>query len=266
MKTLNKLLLLLLFTGMGFQSFSQGIEDARALMKKSLDNGKFNGIETSSTLKIIDKKGRERIRELYMASKSYTKENMEKRLILFLAPAEVKGTGMLVFDYDKKSDDLWIYMPAIRKTRRIVSSEKKKSFMGSEFSNADMTTANLDDYSYKLQGNENVDGTDCWKIESIPNNNEVMESTGYAKEVIFLGKADNVIRKVIFYNADNELFKTLIARNVKMIDNGNGKNMAMYLLMENHQNKRKSEIRINEVKVNESLEDHMFSIDFIEKQ
>ncbi|MCD6597186.1 MAG: outer membrane lipoprotein-sorting protein, partial [Bacteroidales bacterium] len=255
MKILTKLLLLLISTGMVFQSFSQGNEDARILMKKSMDNGKFKGIETSSTLKIIDKKGRERIRELYMASKSYNKEDMEKRLILFLAPAEVKETGMLVFDYGKKPDDLWIYMPAIRKTRRIVSSEKKKSFMGSEFSNADMTTANLDDYTYKLQGSENVDGTDCWKIESIPVNNEVMESKGYAKEIIFLGKDDNVIRKVIFYDADAELFKTLVARDIKLIDKANGKNMAMFMLMENHQNERKSEIHINKVKVNEALED-----------
>ena len=266
MKTIKKLLLLLLFIGMGFQVFSQSGTNARALMKKSLDNGKFKGIETSSTLKIIDKKGRERIRELYMASKSYSMENMEKRLILFLDPAEVKGTGMLVLDYGKKPDDIWIYMPAIRKTRRIVSSEKKKSFMGSEFSNADMTTANLDDYTYKLQSGENVGETDCWKIESTPVNNEVLESLGYSREIIYLGKSDLVIRKAVFYDSEGKLLKTLTARNVKMIDEAKSKNMAMFMRMENHQNERKSEIYINKVKVNESLNDQMFSIDFMEKQ
>ena len=73
-------------------------------------------------------------------------------------------------------------------------------------------------------------------------------------------------KKVIFYDADAELFKTLTARDIKLIDKANGKNMAMFMRMENHQNGRKSEIHINKVKVNENLDDQMFSIDFIEKQ
>jgi hypothetical protein len=178
----------------------------------------------------------------------------------------VKGIGLLVFDYDKKPDDLWIYMPAIRKTRRIVSSEKKKSFMGSEFSNADMTTSNLYDYNYKLLGNESVDGTDCWKIESIPANDDIIETTGYSRQIVFLGKNDLVLREVIFYDEDGELLKTLTASDIEVIDNTNEKKMSRFMRMENHQNERKSVIIINEVKVNENLKDEMFSIDFIEKQ
>ncbi len=263
MKTIVKIFITLILLNAGNLLFAQ---NAKELMKQSIDNGKFKGIETRSTLKIIDKKGRERIRELYMASKSYDKTNIEKKIILFLAPADVKGTGLLIFDYDKKPDDLWIYMPAIRKTRRIVSSEKKKSFMGSEFSNADMTTSNLDDYSYKLLGSEMVNGTDCWKIESIPVNDDVMESTGYSKQIVYLGKQDKVLRKVVFFDEDDELLKSLTASNIKVVDKSKEKQMAMFMRMENHQNNRKSEIRMNEVKINENLKDEMFSIDFIEKQ
>lgn len=263
MKTIVKIIITFILLNTVNFVFGQ---DAKELMKQSIDNGKFKGIETRSTLKIIDKKGRERVRELYMASKSYDKTHMEKRIMLFLAPADVKGTGMLVFDYDKKPDDLWIYMPAIRKSRRIVSSEKKKSFMGSEFSNADMTTANLDDYKYKLLGSEKMDETYCWKIESIPVDENVMESTGYSKQIVFLGKNDRVLRKVVFYDTDGELLKTLTASDIKIIDPSSGKKMAMFMRMDNHQNERKSVIIINEVKINENLKDDMFTIDFIEKQ
>jgi outer membrane lipoprotein-sorting protein len=263
MKTIVKIFIALILLNTGNLLYGQ---NAKELMRQSIDNGKFKGIETRSTLKIIDRKGRERIRELYMASKTYDKTNMEKRIILFLAPADVKGTGLLIFDYDKKPDDLWIYMPALRKTRRIVSSEKKKSFMGSEFSNADMTTSNLDDYNYQLLGSENVDGIDCWKIESKPANDEIVGSTGYSKQIVFLGKSDLVLRKVIFYDEDEDLLKTLTARDIEVIDNSNEKKMSRFMRMENHQNNRKSEIKINEVKVNENLKDEMFSIDFIEKQ
>ncbi len=75
---------------------------------------------------IIDKKGRERVRDTAQITKLYNKGETEKKLIRFLSPADVKGTGFLTFDYEDKDDDMWLYMPALRKVRRIVSSEKIK--------------------------------------------------------------------------------------------------------------------------------------------
>jgi hypothetical protein len=103
-------------------------------------------MEAISTLRIYDARGRERVRQTSMASRLFESGSTEKRIIRFLSPAEVKGTGMLIYDYDDRNDDMWIYMPALRKTRRIISNEKRKSFMGSEFSNADMSAPNLEDF------------------------------------------------------------------------------------------------------------------------
>ncbi|MCD4711631.1 MAG: MMPL family transporter, partial [Bacteroidales bacterium] len=115
-------------------SISASAQDAREIVKRSHDIVKVSAFEAVSTLTINDSKGNQRIRRSSMASMSLT-DGTEKRIIKFISPAEVRGTGILIFDYPEKSDDMWIYLPAIRKTRRIVSREKSKSFMGSEFSN-----------------------------------------------------------------------------------------------------------------------------------
>ncbi|MGM0472790.1 MAG: outer membrane lipoprotein-sorting protein, partial [Bacteroidota bacterium] len=124
-------------------------QDPREIIENSHEAVKVSSFEAVSTLTITDSRGNQRVRRNTMASMSLP-DGTEKRIIKFLSPPEVKGTGILIFDYPEKSDDMWIYLPALRKTRRIVSREKSNSFMGSEFSNADMTAPGLDDFSYEL--------------------------------------------------------------------------------------------------------------------
>ncbi|MCK4663023.1 MAG: outer membrane lipoprotein-sorting protein [Bacteroidales bacterium] len=236
----------------------------RQIMEKQKEASKLEGSEMVGTLKIINQKGRERIRKTSIATKSYGND-INKRIIIFLYPADVKGTGMLVFDYENKNDDMWIYMPALRKTRRIVSSEKGKSFMGSEFTNADISTPNLDDFNYKKLGTEQVN-VDCWKIESTPKDEDIADENGYSKRIIYIGKKDFVIRKTVYYNLDNELHKILEGKNIKLIDTENKKYMATEMTMSNKQNGRKSIWIIEEIVVNPNIKDEYFTTDYLEKQ
>ena len=126
----------LIYLSLGATLFGQGITDPKEIMKKSRDQSKLSGIEAKTTLEINDGKGNQRIRETSMVSKIFS-DGTEKRTILFLSPADVKGTGILIWDFEGKEDNMWIFMPALRKSRKIVSAEKSKNFMGSEFSNAD---------------------------------------------------------------------------------------------------------------------------------
>ncbi|MCK4853304.1 MAG: outer membrane lipoprotein-sorting protein, partial [Bacteroidales bacterium] len=138
MKYSRRISIVLILSVLGFAFLNLALPDGREIIQKSRDASKLAGMEAITTLRIYDAKGRERVRQTSMASKLFDSGATEKRVIRFLSPAEVKGTGMLIYDYDEKNDDMWIYMPALRKTRRIISNEKNKSFMGSEFSNADM--------------------------------------------------------------------------------------------------------------------------------
>jgi len=200
-----------------------------------------------------------------MASKTFENGTLEKRMIKFLDPPDVKGTGILIFDYDRKSDELWIYLPALRKTRRIISSDKSKSFMGSEFTNGDMMVSNLDDYIYKLQGTKQVNGTSCDVIISTPINKKIADEYGYSKEILFLGKTDHMLRKTKYYDLDNELLKELTAWNIREIDPAHHKYMAMDMQVINHKNGRSSVLKMEKVQLNNLLKNEIFTTDFLER-
>ncbi|MCK5687795.1 outer membrane lipoprotein-sorting protein, partial [Myxococcota bacterium] len=107
---------------------------------------RFEGSESIATLTIVNQRGQKRVRKIATVSKLFDDGKTEKRLIRFIAPADIKGTGLLTWDYEDKSDDMWLFMPALRKTRRIVASDKAKSFMGSEFSYSDITPPAIADF------------------------------------------------------------------------------------------------------------------------
>lgn len=236
---------------------------AREIMQKTREVSKIDGIEAISTLNIYDSKGRERTREISMASRLFENGKTEKRIVRFLAPAEIRGTGMLVFDYDNNDDDMWIYMPALRKTRRIVSTEKGQSFMGSEFSNADMASPSLDDYQYRILGSEIQDGIDCWKIEVLPVNNIVADESGLSRKVTWIGKSDYVMRKSEFYDLDNGLMKVLTTSDIREITQG--KHMAAYMEMRNEQNGRRSVFIMDKLQYSPDVKEEYFTVMYLEK-
>lgn len=244
---------------------AKDLPEGRTIMEKAVKASRIKGMEAVSTLYIYDGKGHERIRKTSMASREFDGGATEKRIIRFLEPAEVKGTGMLIFDYSDRNDDMWIYMPALRKTRRIVSTEKSRSFMGSEFSNADMSAPNLDDFTFRVLRSETVDGTDCWVIESIPANPDVIREMGYERKVSWIGKKDYVIRKADYYNRDNVLFRRLTASDVRRIDPSGTNFMAMRMEMANEENGRRSVMTIDNIRYNPAVKEEYFTVSYLEK-
>lgn len=240
-------------------SFAQTAEE---IIDKSRLAAKINGLESISTLKIIDQKGRERVRTTSMASKDFG--TTEKRIIRFIEPADVKGTGILIFDHETKNDDMWLYMPAIRKTRRIVSSDKSKNFMGSEFSNADMTAPNKTDFNYQLLEDETVNGEMCWKIEASPINDEIADDNNLSRKIIFIAKKDYMQRKAIYYNYDEELWKTLTINKVELVDKENKRYLITDMLMENNLNGRKSIMTMDKFQNNKNVKEEYFTVTYLE--
>jgi hypothetical protein len=156
-------------------------------------------------------------------------------------------------------------MPALRKTRRIVSTEKAKNFMGSEFTYADMTPPILDDFSYDILGEEDVAGTNCWKIEMIPVDDDVADENGFSKRISFIAKQDFVIRKAIYFDLDGELHKELAVENVKEVDTQNHKYRPTRMVMVNKQNGRKSVLNVDEIQFNPEVRDDFFTTRYLER-
>lgn len=249
-----------------FKSLIAEEPPARDIVDQSYEASKVPGTEAVSTMTIIDSKGRKRIRKVAQATKLYDNGDTEKKVIRFLSPADVKGTGLLTYDYEKKDDDMWLYMPALRKTRRIISSEKAKSFMGSEFSYADVAPPALDDFTYKKLGEEKVKDVLCWKIEIVPKDDDIADENGFSKKISFIGKKDFVTRKAIYYDIDGELHKEMNINKIKEVDPENKKFRAVDLIMVNKQNGRKSTLLIEKLEVNPDIKDEFFTIRYLEKQ
>jgi len=248
---------------MGMQVDAQNGMSAKEIMQKSRDVSKMAGMESVTQLRIVDAKGRERIRKITMASRD--EGNVEKRIIKFLEPADVKGTGLLVFDYEHKNDEMWLYLPALRKTRKIVSSEKGRNFMGSEFSNADMAAPNLPDFMLKKLPDEKAGGVDCYKIEMTPLSNALMREYAFAKKIVWIGKKDFVMRKAVYYDRDGEIHKVLTAGDVAELDPVRQKYMAREMSVVNKLNGRKSYIKMLQVQYNPHVNPEYFTLTYLQK-
>ena len=238
---------------------------AREIMQAVDDRDDGDNRTSDMKMVLIDKNGDERIRTIH----SYDKDKGEdkQRIMFFLSPADVKDTGFLTYDYDAydKDDDQWLYLPALHKSKRIASSDKSGSFMGSDFNYSDMTRRNLDDYDFKILKEDEVRGDRVWLIESTPRNREVIEETGYKKSVVFV-RQDNfvVVRAVNWVNEGNKL-KYLDVEKLEKID---GIWTIRQMSMTTKQGKttlHKTNLYFDNVKYNQNLTDDMFSIRRLEK-
>lgn len=243
-------ILLLLFIKLQAQMPEAGI-----IMSKSRDLSLIGSMSANINLSITEKNGTSRFRTISMTTKSYP-DGLEKRFIKFIEPADVRGTAMLVIDNKNKQDEMWIYMPALKRTRRIVSSDKGRSFMSSEFSNADMSSPTLSDFINKHIGGSGSDNS--WIIESTPVNEDKADEYGYSRKVSYISMDTYQIQKMEFYNFDNELFKTIEIKGIYPLENGKFiiKNMTANNLLTN----RKSEIVLNNIAEGAMVDDSFFTL------
>lgn len=170
---------------------------ARAIMEKVDARDDGNNKISDMEMILIDKRGNERRRKIKTYSKDFGKDTYN--LIFFLAPADVRSTGFLTYDYDdpEKDDDQWLYLPALKKTKRIATSDKSGSFMGSDFNYSDMTSRNIEDYDYKLLKESKVKGVKVWLIEAVPRSDDVIDETGYEKTVAFVRQDNHVVIRLV---------------------------------------------------------------------
>jgi outer membrane lipoprotein-sorting protein len=156
----------------------------------------------------------------------------DKSLVIFNEPRDVKGTAFLSFTHKSGPDDQWLYLPALKRVKRIASDNKSGPFMGSEFAYEDISSQEVEKYTYKYIKDENLDGIDCFVMERYP----VDESSGYTRQVTWIDAEEYRTMKVDFYDRKNSLLKTLTyheynqyldkywrANKLSMINHQNGK-------------------------------------------
>ncbi len=207
--------------------------------------------------KLIDKRGNIREREMVSFRKDYGKDN--KSISYFLSPANIRDTALLTWDYDgiEKDDDQWLYLPALKKVRRISSSDRGDYFMGTDFTFEDIKqTPELEDYNWTLAGSETIDGHDCWVVVGEPRTDALKKNLGYSKTRGLIRKDINMTIRTDYWDRKAQLLKHFRATELKQID---GIWTATIMVMENIQTKHYTEMTFTDQKYNTGLSDRMFS-------
>ena len=237
---------------------------ARAIMEKvdARDDGQT--IEQDMLMVLMDKNNHKRIRDIKSYGKDFGKDTHQ--IMFFKSPADVKNTAFLTYDYDdaSKDDDQWLYLPALKKVKRIPSADKSGSFMGSDFSYFDMTDRDLEDYDFKLLKETKVRGHDAWMIEGIPRNKKTMKESGYTKTVAIVRKDNLMVVRAINYMKNGK--KKYL--DLKKIHKQNGIWVVDDMTMTTKKGKstiHRTELKFKNIKVNKPLKDDLFTTRRLEK-
>ncbi|MBU8893781.1 MAG: outer membrane lipoprotein-sorting protein [Bacteroidales bacterium] len=194
------------------------------------------------TMTLINKSGNQRVRKI----KQFTKDlgEVEKSIMFFLSPADVKNTSFMSWSYDSdKSDDQWIYLPALKKTKRISSDSKSDYFMGSDFTYDDLGDRKLEDDTHKLLREETIEDKECYVVESVSKDEDYM----YTKTITWIIKDNFIGLKKEFYDEDEDLLKIL---SIKKYEEISGLLIITNSEMKNVQKNHKTSMVLNNVQVN----------------
>ena len=166
----------------------------------------------------------------------------DKTLVVFRSPPDIKGMSLLSFSHKQGSDDQWLYLPAIKRVKRIASQNKSGPFVGSEFAYEDLSSQEVEKYRYKFLREELYNKKDCYVIERYP----VDEYSGYSRQVVWYDKNEYRIWRIKYYDKKNSLLKTLVNKEFKLYENKYWR--PMYMHMENHQTEKSTLLEWRNIK------------------
>lgn len=212
MKSAITLVLGMMLTAMPLSAAAMTAEEkglAIAVEDDKRDNG-FNDYQAEAIMVLKNKQGEESTRYLRFKVLE-VKGDGDKNLTIFDRPRDIKGTAFLNFTHPLGDDDQWLYLPALKRVKRISSSNKSGPFVGSEFAYEDLTSQEVKKYTYKWIRDEVYEGKKCFVVERFP----AYENSGYTRQVGWIDQDEYRVLKVDFYDRKDSLLKTLTYKGYK---------------------------------------------------
>lgn len=236
------------------------------MMQKNSVVSKVPDSVADATFTLINKTGQERVRKTFGTTKLQQNGIDNMRMTRFLSPPDVKGTVSLLIEHSDKDDDIWIYLPALKKVRRLVANNKKDSFMGTDFTYADVIGYKVGEWNYKLLKEETIEKQPCYVIEALPKTDSVKSSNGYSKRVSWLRKDNLMAVKMDFWDEAGQMLKTSTYSDIQLVDQKRGKWQAMRLEASNVQTGHRTVIRFDNFKANQQVKEEFFTSRYMEKE
>ncbi len=244
-------LLILLFVVSNSPGFSQEITGLQ-IVENVYNRPVGEDMTADLTMRLINSSGKERIRKITQFSTDFG--DVEKKIMFFISPADIKNTSFMNWSYDEegKDDDQWIYLPALKKTKRISSDSKSDYFMGSDFTYDDLGDRKPSDDKHNLLREEKLDGEDYYVVESIPKDADYM----YSKTITWIIKDKWIGYKKEFYDEDGDLLKILQVKDSQKID---GFWIIVDTEMENIQKEHKTVMELKNIKIDTGISESKFT-------
>lgn len=218
----------------------------------------FEDFTASMVMELRNKQGDVSKRTIRLKTLEVTGDG-DKSMSIFDKPADVKGTAFLTFSHAIKPDEQWLYLPALKRVKRINSKNKSGPFMGSEFAYEDLASQEIEKYTYKYIRDEKIkteefpDGVDTFVMERYP----AYEHSGYTRQLAWINKDRYVAEKIEFFDRKNDLLKTLENRGYKQYLDQYWRPNEMH--MENHQTGKSTLLAWENYKFKNGLNDKDFS-------
>ncbi|MCH6550259.1 MAG: outer membrane lipoprotein-sorting protein [Proteobacteria bacterium] len=197
----------------------------------------FGDSDVELTMVLRNAAGQESSRSLRIATLEIADESVgDKSLVLFSTPRDIQGTALLSHAKILDPDDQWLYLPALKRVKRISSTNKSGPFVGSEFAFEDFTAIELNKFDYRYLRDEACGELQCEVVERIPR----YENSGYTKQISWIDTTNYQIRKIEFYNRRGDLLKVLELDDYRKY--GDGYWRAHRLIMTNLQTNKSTDL------------------------
>lgn len=247
-----KIFILFLFLINTHNIFAKDTNKGYQLAKNAeVANSGFVGEQAELEMILVNARGDKVTRKLTNKIKEVPSDN-DKSLFTFLWPADVKGTKLLTWAHKDKDDDQWLYLPALKRVKRISSKNKTGSFMGSEFSYEEIGSQDIDKYTYKFIKDDELSARKVWVIDRVPKSKD----SGYSKQTVYLDKEYMLPIQVAYYDRKKQPYKTAVFTSWKKY----GKFWrAQVSTMSNVQTKKKSILKIKNLIINKAFSDKIFT-------
>lgn len=209
-------------------------------------------MQADLTMTLTNDRGDQRVRSIKQFSKDFG--DAEKKIMFFVSPADVRDTSFMNWSYDEegKDDDQWIYLPALKKVKRISSDSKGDYFMGSDFTYDDLGERHPMEDTHTLLREETFNGEDCYVVESLPRDEDDM----YSRTVAWIIKDKWIGAQKEFYDEDGELLKILSVTRYEQIS---GYWIILDSEMQNVQEEHTTRRQLDNVVVDSGIDDNNFT-------
>jgi hypothetical protein len=239
---------------------------ADELMEKNYQSTRLDSSISEATFRLVSAAGQERVRKTFGVTKLQRGSADNRRIIRFLSPGDVRNTTSLLIEHAEKDDEIWVYLPALKKARRLAGDNKKNSFVGTDLSYGDIVGHKARDWSHRVLRQETINGIPSHVVESTPKSPDIAAASGYSKRINWVGRDNFVSVKIEFLDIAGAPLKTLENSNIVSVDPKLRKYQAMQVQVRNHQTGHTTFLKLDRFEANVPVAESYFGNAYIEKE